>query len=186
MVSGLLRYLLVANYVNCFVAFYRDQQPDKIVTPVALRAPETIFKQKVDEAIDIWSFGILVYELLTGSMLFPVASYGDDDEGMDDDHMLAFNDIVGSLPDNLMALWPRSKTWFGPNRERLNPFADEGGEIFANASLEEAFEKNKPDDIGAEESNVILSLIRGILRYEPSERPTAEDILQHEWFCSEK
>lgn len=57
-------------------------------------------------------------------------------------------------------------------------------EIMATLSepLEVQFEKNKPDDIDAEETKVITSLIRSILQYDRSKRPTAEELLQHEWF----
>jgi serine/threonine protein kinase len=48
--------------------------------------------------------------------------------------------------------------------------------------LETRFDKNKPDDIDAEEAKVITALIRRILRYEPSERPTAAELIEHEWF----
>lgn len=53
---------------------------------------------------------------------------------------------------------------------------------FINDPLEILFGKNKPDDIDAEEAKVITQLIRKILRYEPSERPTASELLQHKWF----
>ena len=49
-------------------------------------------------------------------------------------------------------------------------------------SLELQFEKNKPEDIDAVESKVITRLIREILQYEPSKRPTAEQLLRHPWF----
>ncbi|ROW07940.1 hypothetical protein VMCG_03421 [Cytospora schulzeri] len=85
-------------------ASFTSKSPDKIVRPVALRAPEIILKQPVDEKIDIWSFGCLIYELITGTQLFGVCLMGDDkEEDADDDHLLEFHDIIGQLPDNIMA-----------------------------------------------------------------------------------
>lgn len=55
-------------------------------------------------------------------------------------------------------------------------------ESFINEPLEVQFGQNKPDDIDEDESKVITELIRGILQYEPSRRPTAEQLLGHEWF----
>lgn len=214
------------------------------MTPVALRAPESILKQPVNEKIDIWSFGCLVYELITGSQLFCVTMMGDDkEEDADDDHMLEFNDILGELPDNLMMLWPRSGDWFGPGRERLNPRAVNGkeainelsseefdpngseagdsdaeepedlsdkfneedvcevdeldefsdidmedfdldGEVefFINQPLEALFDEHKPDDIDKDEAAIITSLVRRLLKYNPSERPSTAELLQDPWF----
>jgi non-specific serine/threonine protein kinase len=60
--------------------------------------------------------------------------------------------------------------------------ADEPPQMITNDSLEVQFNKTKPDDIDSEEAKVITELIRKILRYEPSERPTAAELLQHSWF----
>lgn len=162
------------------------------MTPIALRAPETILKQPVDEKIDIWSFGCLVYEIITGTQLFAVTLCGDDDpDEADDEHLVELNDVLGDLPPKMVALWPRAHLWFGPNKERLNPnvplsLAASTGAVepssWISEPLEAQFRKNKPDDIGSEESVIITTLIRRILRYNPSERPTADELLQEEWF----
>ncbi|KAH6980857.1 serine protein kinase [Ilyonectria sp. MPI-CAGE-AT-0026] len=173
-------------------AFFQDQPPTKIVTPFSLRAPEIILKQKVDENIDIWSFGCLVYELITNTQLFPVAPYGEGQETEeDDDHLLALNDILGDLSSDIMALWPRSGRWFGPDGERLNPRAELPAdddlfnpELHVDDSLETLFGQNKPDDVDEAESAVIIALIRRILNYDPALRPTAEELLEDPWFHS--
>lgn len=53
---------------------------------------------------------------------------------------------------------------------------------FINDPLEVLFEKNKPDDIDSEEAELITGLIRRILRYDPSERPSSAELLKDEWF----
>ncbi|KAF7556743.1 hypothetical protein G7Z17_g1257 [Cylindrodendrum hubeiense] len=174
-------------------AFFQDLPPTKIVTPFALRAPEIILKQKVDEKIDIWSFGCLIYELITNTQLFPVAPDGEEENAEeDDDHFLALNDIIGDLSTNILLHWPRSGLWFGPHGERLNPRAElprsSGSfnpELYVFDSLETLFKENKTDDIDEAESAVIIALIRQILNYEPSLRPTAEELLGNPWFHSQ-
>jgi hypothetical protein len=49
----------------------------------------------------------------------------DDDDDDDDDHLLDLNDALEPLPDAWLSKWPRAHKWFGPNRERLNPRANE-------------------------------------------------------------
>ena len=64
-----------------------------------------------------------------------------------------------------------------------DPYSDfETDGPFINEPLEVLFEKNKPGDISTAEAQVITSLIRQILQYDPSDRPTATQLLEHEWF----
>lgn len=120
------------THVNSSLAFIKGKPPTKIVTPVALRSPETILGKPVDEKIDIWSFGCLVFELMTGTMLFPVGDVGTQEE-TDDDHFLALHDILGELPEDIAAGWGRKNLWFGPEGERLNPYAPKpNGEAGSN------------------------------------------------------
>jgi PAS domain-containing protein len=161
-----------------------------------------------------------------------VSKIGSEDESADDDHLLELNDILEPLPDSwLKEKWPRAGKFFGPNRERLNPYSEEDAEaeemddidseemddtgaeemdntdskeleeahqeeeeecddgddkmqdgIWINDSLEKLFEKNKPEDIDEAEAEVVTALIRQILKYEPSQRPSALELLQHPWF----
>ena len=168
-----------------------------------------IFRERVNSAIDIWSFGCLLYEVLTGTSLFCVMKFSsDEEESADDDHLLQMNDILDPLPDTwLKEKWSRANKHFGSNRERLGPNAgkdlgtpkdridfDVTGEDSArervecedgpwiDPPLEKRFEEEKPGDIDTVEAGVITSLIRGILRYEPSQRPSAAEILRHPWF----
>jgi hypothetical protein len=125
---------------------------------------------------------------------------GDDtQEDTDDDHLLEMHDILYQLPADIVALWPRAHEFFGPNGERLNrrEKEDDGGgvedrndmddhdmdedEVFINDPLEVLFERNKPADIDAEEAGVITALIRRILRYNASDRPSAAEIPREKW-----
>jgi non-specific serine/threonine protein kinase len=156
--------------------------PSDAHTPIALRAPELILHQPFGCGIDIWSFGCLIYEFLTGEVLFAVSNYlyGLDQDGGDDEHFLQLNDIIGPLPDSVMAAWPRSTKWYGPNRQPLNPHDED--EPYIYESLENMFAANKPADIDDTESGIVCKLIRQILDFDPAKRPSAADLLKHPWF----
>lgn len=49
-------------------------------------------------------------------------------------------------------------------------------------TLEQRFRKNRPEDIDEAEEQQILHLLRWVFQYEPSARPSAEEILTHPWF----
>ena len=48
--------------------------------------------------------------------------------------------------------------------------------------IEAAFERQKPTELDDDEGSLILDLLRGVLKYEPAERPSAVDILNHLWY----
>ena len=54
-------------------------------------------------------------------------------------------------------------------------------------TLEEAFEREKPieEEFSEEQGRRVLTLLRLVLKYEPGERPGAEDVLKHVWFKDE-
>lgn len=98
------------------------------MTPVALRAPELILRQPFGSAIDIWSFGCLMFEFLTGRTLFaliPLSHDQKDQEDTDDDHLIQLNDIIRPLPESILEAWPRAGKWYTPDRQRLQPYSDE-------------------------------------------------------------
>jgi non-specific serine/threonine protein kinase len=113
-------------------AFWNSKPPNQNVTPIALRAPELIFEQTPDSSIDIWAFGCLISEMLTGIPLFTIAFMaGDNPELADDDHILQLIDVLGSLPDYLMKRWKRASKWIGPNGERLQPPLEDDNSAFS-------------------------------------------------------
>ena len=48
--------------------------------------------------------------------------------------------------------------------------------------IEAAFQRQKSIEFDDEEGYVILDLLRYVLKFEPAQRPSAVDILNHPWF----
>ncbi len=85
-------------------AFLDAEPPQSVVTPAHLRAPKSIFGyDPVGKAIDIWSFGCLLFEFLTDMPLFQLPPLRDSRESLDDDHLIQLTDILGPLPESLLA-----------------------------------------------------------------------------------
>ncbi|KAF5671417.1 serine kinase [Fusarium heterosporum] len=169
-------------------AYFFDDPPKNPLTPAGLRAPELVLSGEVNRSLDVWSFGCLVFELVTGQPLFCVPWY-DSDTDRDDDHILAFHSRLGALPDDLYNQWATSSQYFTPDKELYNCHlggVPDGGEplMVEQTTLEEAFDQAKPD-LSEEEANEVKKLIRWILQYDPSKRPSAAEILQHPWFSQD-
>ncbi|SMY23461.1 unnamed protein product [Zymoseptoria tritici ST99CH_1A5] len=89
-------------------AFPFGELPEDTVIPIALRAPEVILKSAFDHHIDVWSFGCLAFEILTGDNLFSVFPLPIDlDDQIDDDHLLQIANTLGPIPSSIFARWSR-------------------------------------------------------------------------------
>ncbi|QPG98523.1 hypothetical protein C2857_007695 [Epichloe festucae Fl1] len=163
-------------------AYFFTEPPPKPVVPLGLRAPELILTGDVGKSLDVWSFGCLVFELMTGQPLFCIPASGYED----DDHLLSLNARLGALPDGLFSHWETSSLYFTPERRLFNCQLGgvvEGGKplMVPQTSMEELFDQAEPD-LDEEDGRRAKELIRWILQYNPAKRPSPAEILLHPWF----
>ena len=137
----------------------------------------------INNTVDVWSFGCLVFELITGQPLFCVPW----SEFEDDDHLLALTARIGALPDELFKYWKNSSLYFTPERKLFNcalggVAPGEEPLMPEQTSMEELFDRAGPD-LNEEEAHKVKALIRWILQYDPAKRPSPAEILYDPWFC---
>jgi serine/threonine protein kinase len=137
----------------------------------------------VNKTLDVWSFGCLIYELITGQPLFCVPG----SKHADDDLLLSFTAQLGPLPDEVFCRWKTSSLYFTPDGKLFNRQlggVKDGGEpltMVDELSMEEMFDRTEPD-LDEEEARTIKAVIRRILKYDPAERPSPAEILSYPWF----
>ncbi|KAI1061376.1 hypothetical protein LB507_011305 [Fusarium sp. FIESC RH6] len=169
-------------------AYFLDSPHKTPLTPRGLRAPELVLKGEVDKSLDIWSFGCLVYELVTGEQLFCIPGYSNRTDE-DDNHILELEAKLGPLPEGLYNLWDTSSQYYTKDRNLYNCALGGVGEgeeplMLEQLSMEAAFDLTRPE-LSVEEGDKVKKLIRRILQYDPSKRPSAEEILCDPWFADE-
>ena len=178
--------------------------PAEPLTPVGLRSPECMCGAQISPAQDIWSFGCLIYQFLTGYSLFTIYGYDEDEEDdADDDHFMQFSNVLGPLPREILSKWSRSSVYYdseGKLRDmpvaQIDPLEDDainneladqaGGDDTDTLPLEGLFRKYKGSDVDEDEALIITDLIRSVLQYDVKQRPTAAQLLQHPWFAESK
>ncbi|KJZ77710.1 hypothetical protein HIM_02887 [Hirsutella minnesotensis 3608] len=164
-------------------AYFFTDPPAKPVTPLGIRAPELVLTGAVNKTLDVWSFGCLIFELITGQPLFCIPG----SEFEDDDHLLSLTARLGALPDQHFKHWKTSSLYFTPERNLFN--CQLGGVangrsplMVEQTSMEELFDQAGPD-LDEEEASKVKALVRRILQYDPVKRPSAAEILLDPWFC---
>ncbi|KAG7101434.1 hypothetical protein HYQ44_019095 [Verticillium longisporum] len=103
----------------------------------------------------------------------------------DDDHILALTERLGPLPDELFKQWKTSSWYFTPERKLYN--CQLGGVpqgeqplLLQQTSMEDLFDQAGPE-IDEEEARQVKALIRRILQYDPTKRPSPTEILEDPW-----
>ncbi|PHH52865.1 Serine/threonine-protein kinase SKY1 [Ceratocystis fimbriata CBS 114723] len=165
-------------------SYFFNKPPAKVITPLGLRPPEMILTGTVDKRADIWSFGCLLFEFITGESLFLLLDHNFED----DEYLLALTGRLGTLPDELFRHWKSSSLYYTPDKKLFNTLyggVKEGGDPYImdeiSVSMEQAFDRTNPD-LGEEEASQVKSLIRRILHYDPLQRPSPAEILSDPWF----
>lgn len=177
------------NFNFFWIAYFVETPPAKLIIPAGLRTPEYVLTGAVNHTTDIWSFGCLVFELLTGLPLFCTPWFPNRTD-QDDEHLRLITARLGPLPDNLYQHWKTSSFYFTPERKLYNCWlggVPEGEEplILEEPIMEEAFDHAELG-IDKEEARKVKALIRRILHYDPEKRPSAAEVLRDPWFLEDE
>ncbi|KAG8721123.1 hypothetical protein FRC09_008385 [Ceratobasidium sp. 395] len=148
------------------------------VQPAGLRAPEVILGYPWNQAVDIWSVGCLVAELLSGSPLFMLAIFSKV-WSMDEDHLAQMTDVVGEgFPGDML----------DKSRHRSKYFKEDGSFIHSaiprtpNWPLRRCLAE-EPSSIRNDEQEVdaAVHFLRRCLRLQPESRATAKELAEDPW-----
>lgn len=137
------------------------------------RAPEVIITAPYDTAADIWSLGCMVFELLTGDLLFDPAA-GDGYE-RDEDHLAQMQELLGPIPPDFAVSGSRSAEFFG--RDGLLRHIKDLRFWGPGAVLADKYSFDPID------AAFIDAFVRPMLEFLPELRVTAETAIEHPWLA---
>jgi len=161
---------------------FKDQRIYTYLQSRFYRAPEVILGAKYGLPIDMWSFGCILAELLTGRPLFP----GEDEK----DQMALIVELLGMPPSELLATGKRTRNFFSSHghpryckvTELMNGTTVLGGGMSkrgkvrgppASRTWGQAL-KNTADDL-------IINFLRRCISWDPNTRLTPQQALVHPW-----
>lgn len=123
--GNVLQTTLPCSSLNDFItAFSVENSCSKTVTPAHLRSPESILGFELGSGVDVWSFGCLTYELITGRDLFRVIPLEGNkyDEETNDEHLIQIPEVLSSrLPEIFLDAWYRGPQYVDAEGNRLKP-----------------------------------------------------------------
>ena len=140
------------------------------------RAPEVILECGYDTAVDIWSFGCLVAELVLGQPLLP---------GQDEDDQLALMiEMLGPPPASLLARSRDRGSRFISCTTGQPRYLMRRGIASRGAPGSRDIEQVLGPFIKQEQDSLVIDFIRRCLHWDPATRLTADQALGHPWLAS--
>lgn len=174
--------LVTMSEANIFVTDFGESFLPSITqrnysnTPGILAPPETYFS--LDEPLsfpsDIWTLACTLWDILGQRSLFegiyPSSNW------MLKEHV----DALGKMPRDWWQKWEERGRWFSEDAKRTS---GEGRSLDSRFydSIQEPRRESAMEEIGEAERTALLTMIRGMLAFRPSERLTATDIMESEW-----
>ncbi|KAJ6249150.1 hypothetical protein M0813_01750 [Anaeramoeba flamelloides] len=135
------------------------------------RSPEVILGHEYDSSADIWSLGCMIFELLTGDVLF--SPKGGGNYSKDEDHLALIMEYLGRIPRSILISGKYSSElvdWKGDLKHLKNL------EFWPLESLlVEKYNFSKKD------AKEISDFLKPMFEYHLDKRSTAHQSLQHDW-----
>lgn len=125
------------------------------------RAPEVILGLPYDPAIDIWSLGCIVAEMVIGLPIFP----GENEV----DQMACITEVIGSAPQSMVDLSKRRKMFFD---QFGNPRMKKSKMGPASKTMAQACDDDDPQ---------FIEFMKGCLEWDPMIRYTANAAINSSW-----
>ncbi len=189
----------------CIIDFWESFEvlspPEDLGIPQSYCSPELVFDKTAGVGSDLWALGCTLFEIRTGRKLF------DTFDGDVDDHIYMMVLILGKLPEPWWSAWGAHKDSFEeePDSEgraiKTNEFTKETqsptgqADIPEPRSIRDALARGlvatnygsmticqHHRDIPKNEIEIFADLLGKILKYDPRERLSAVEVLDHEWF----
>ncbi|XP_070138406.1 putative dual specificity tyrosine-phosphorylation-regulated kinase 3 homolog isoform X3 [Drosophila bipectinata] len=146
------------------------------------RAPEVILGAKYGRAIDMWSLGCILAELLSGHALFP----GENES----DQLACIIEVLGMPNKNILANSKRSKSFFSPKGYprycTVRTMSDGmvvliGGQSRRGKPRGPPCSKSLSKALDGCKDPLFLNFIRGCLEWDAEKRLTPSEALKHPW-----
>ncbi|KAL9623411.1 MAG: hypothetical protein Q9160_002304 [Pyrenula sp. 1 TL-2023] len=160
-------------------AFFELGEHSDLRTPILLLPPESLLNESLSKAVDVWTLGHTLYEILGERPLF---------EGFmpDEHHTIAeMISTIGEFPEKWWDRWQGKEEFFNADRTWKNP-PTRAHAPYSRPMAQRLRVMGRGNDPAAcefskEEMDYLEKLLRSMLTYDPSTRVTAAKAIDSEW-----
>ncbi|EHY60976.1 Serine/threonine-protein kinase SRPK [Exophiala dermatitidis] len=135
------------------------------------RAPEVILDVGYSYSADIWSLGVMLWDLIEGSPLFKVDVPERVYEYDDQQHLGMITALLGDSPQSLLKQGDRTSLFYNVEGRLHNPDL-----IPTSFNFETTI-----SNVSGEEKKMFINFVQKMIRWLPSERSTANELLKDPW-----
>ncbi|KAI0721272.1 CDK4/6 [Cerioporus squamosus] len=144
------------------------------IQPHQYRAPEVVLGMPWNEKVDIWSVGVMIWNMLEGRNMFKIT--GGPNKEPDDLYLLAHMvSLLGPPPVDFLKRSESNEPW--------KYFDTQGNWIGATKLPDDSFELSE-ETLEGEEKAQLLHLVRQMVTWRPEDRLTARELFGHVWLNS--
>lgn len=152
---------------------YRQYSP--LIQTREYRCPEVMLGQKYSTSADVWSMGCVVFELITGELMFTPRHDPNGQFHVEEDHLAQMMELLGPMPDRITQHGLYAKELFKPNGELCRIEFAKLKAWPLKRVLREKYGLDK------EEAQALTDFLLPMLEYVPEDRATAKQMLDHPW-----
>ncbi|KAH0179481.1 kinase-like protein, partial [Aureobasidium melanogenum] len=150
-------------------SFFPYEKPKALHTPLALRAPETLFDEVYDFRVDRWGFACAIFGLIVGYPPFTGIM------AKKEDILQQIADMIGEPPAKWQPKWKAMPKW--------DQVYDDDPVYNLEQWLDLTyFDDGKRLDFTREDIKQVGRMIRGLLQWCPSARSSVAEVLSSGWF----
>ncbi|TQN69453.1 Serine/threonine-protein kinase SRPK, partial [Colletotrichum shisoi] len=137
------------------------------VMPGVYRAPEVVLGMEWDCKIDIWSVGVMIWDLYEGGRLFRAVRDG---HLHDEQHLAEMVSLMGRPPKQFLE-----------RSTKCRQFWDQEGNWIGSTPIPDQTLEGRERQLKDRDQRLLLALVRKMLRWDPDERPSAEELFEDEF-----
>ena len=146
-------------------------------TPLVLRSPELFMEPEapVSFPAEIWSLACVIFGIMGYQTLF-------DTWFPSKDKVLALHvQALGRLPDKWWASWTNRHESFDDEARRIDGGPRQSLEHRFEYAIQKARRDSKMAEMDDEEKQAFLELMRSMLKFQPEDRVSAQQVLESRW-----
>ncbi|KAI0818845.1 kinase-like domain-containing protein [Irpex lacteus] len=149
--------------------YIQEEGYSEDIQPIQYRAPEVILGVPWNEKVDVWSVGVMIWDLFEAKHLFPLTV---DSQDTNADHLARMVALLGPPPLDLLCRSNTKIPW--------QYFTEEGkwkGVIDIPKDSLETSEEN----LSGGDKTTFLKFVRRMLQWRPEDRSSARELLEDTW-----